>query len=156
MRNISEDLFRVRKSFWIQLWPFIVVQQMEEQTKIRWLSMWGEGGQNFSLCGDHKWMTPKWKDYRNPCKDLKFLICALHVSKPSDFIFTFCCWFLSYILFCFCFGFSNIGENILTCIMWATQEACYQNFPNIMRSKKFMYEVFWCREAAFQCSSKHF
>ena len=28
-------------------------------------------------------MTSKWKDYRNSCKDLKFLICALYVSKLS-------------------------------------------------------------------------
>ena len=37
-------------------------------------------------------MTPKWKDYRHPCKNLKFLICALYVSKPnylqiSDWLF---------------------------------------------------------------------
>ena len=29
-------------------------------------------------------------------------------------------WCTSY--FCFCFGFSNIWENILTCIMWVIQE----------------------------------
>ena len=28
-------------------------------------------------------MTPKWKDYRNPCMDFKFLVCALYVSKLS-------------------------------------------------------------------------
>ena len=26
----------------------------------------------------------KWKDYRNPCEDMKFLICALYVSKLSQ------------------------------------------------------------------------
>ena len=26
-------------------------------------------------------MTPNWKDYRNPSKDLKFLICTFYVSK---------------------------------------------------------------------------
>ena len=31
----------------------------------------------------YKWMTPKWEDYRNPCKDLKFLICVLYISKLS-------------------------------------------------------------------------
>ena len=42
-----------------------------------------------------------------------------------DFEFTFCCWFTSHILFCFCFVFSNIWENILTYIMWVIQEVCY-------------------------------
>ena len=28
-------------------------------------------------------LPPKWKDYRNPCKNLKFLMCALYVSKLS-------------------------------------------------------------------------
>ena len=49
-------------------------------------------------------MTPKWKSYRNPCKNFEFLICALYVLKLSQtnyFKFTFCCWFTSYILFCF-------------------------------------------------------
>ena len=44
----------------------------------------GRDGQSFSLCGGHKRMTPKWKDYRNPCKNLKFLICTLYVSKLSQ------------------------------------------------------------------------
>ena len=29
-------------------------------------------------------MTPKWKDYRNPCKDLKYLIGTLYVLKLSQ------------------------------------------------------------------------
>ena len=41
----------------------------------------GRDGQSFLLCGSHKWMTPNWKDCRNLCKDLKFLICAFYVSK---------------------------------------------------------------------------
>ena len=43
----------------------------------------GRGGQVFSHCGSHKWMPLKWKDYRNPCKNLKLLICGLYASKPS-------------------------------------------------------------------------
>ena len=59
-------------------------------------------------------MTPRSKDYRNLCKDLKFLdlriVCIKAILDDIfiDFRFTFCCWFTSYILFCFCFGFSNI------------------------------------------------
>ena len=34
-------------------------------------------------------MTPKWKDYRNPCKDLKVLIYALYVSKLRLIIYRF-------------------------------------------------------------------
>ena len=39
----------------------------------------------------------------------------------ADFIVIICCWFKSYILFCFCFKFSNIWENTLACIMWVIQ-----------------------------------
>ena len=56
----------------------------------------------------------------------------------------------------FCFGFSNIWKNTLTCIMWVIQEGCYLNLPNIIRRKKFMHEVFWYSEATFQDSKKHF
>ena len=34
-------------------------------------------------------MTPKWKDYRNPCKYLKVLIYALYVSKLRLIIYRF-------------------------------------------------------------------
>ena len=34
-------------------------------------------------------MTLKWKDCRNPCKDVKFLIYALYVSKPRLIIYRF-------------------------------------------------------------------
>ena len=41
----------------------------------------------------------EWKDFRNLCKDLKFLIYAFYVSKLRliiyrfDLFMTFCCWF---------------------------------------------------------------
>ena len=40
-----------------------------------------KGSQNFLLFRGHKGMTPKWKYYRNLCKNLKILVCVLYVSK---------------------------------------------------------------------------
>ena len=74
---------------------------------------WSKFGQNFSFCGGHKWITPKWKDYRNLCKDLKFLICALYVSKVfstdylsiSDLCFVAGLQVIFFFCFCFCFEY---------------------------------------------------
>ena len=77
---------------------------------------WSKFGQNFSFCGGHKWITPKWKDYRNLCKDLKFLICTLYVSKVfstdylsiSDLCFVAGLQVIFFFCFCFCFCFEYI------------------------------------------------
>ena len=45
--------------------------------------IWRDGWSKFLPCRRHKWMTPKWKNYRNLCKNLKLLIYALYVSKLS-------------------------------------------------------------------------
>ena len=83
-------LFWVRESVRIQLWTFIVVQQREGRPKSDGCSCEGRGGQNFSLCGGHKWVTPKWKEYRNLSKDLKFLIWdSMYQSYLSLIIYRF-------------------------------------------------------------------
>ena len=64
--------------------------------------------------------------------------CELHIvciKAIWDYLFIdlrviFCCLFTSYFLSCFCFGFSNIQENMLASIIWVIQATCYWNLPN--------------------------
>ena len=58
-------------------------------------------------------MTPKWKDYRSLCKNFKFLVYTLHVSKLA---------ILYIIESSFVDGLqaSTTLENDIACIMWLT------------------------------------
>ena len=74
-------------------WRWVVF--LRSMMEIRSIAAEGEADQNrmcvdvtgwvikFLPCRRHKWMTPKWKNYRNLCKNLKLLIYALYVSKLS-------------------------------------------------------------------------
>ena len=44
--------------------------------------------------------------------------------------------------FCFCFGFNNIWENILTCTKWIIQEACYKIYLTSCAAKSLWMKCF--------------
>ena len=58
-----------------------------------------------------------------------------------NFIVIYCCWFASYILSYFRFGFSNSWEKVLAYIMWVIQAAYnYQIYlPNIFHAQQKVY-----------------
>ena len=82
MRNISKYHFS-GKGVLLNSVMDIQCSTAEERANQNLMAVDVKGGtvKTFSLYRGHKLMTPKCNDYRNPCKELRFLICALYVSK---------------------------------------------------------------------------